>query len=184
MFRGIFLIIPIIAILGGCHYEPEAFYKGPSATGAYRLDTGDEVRVIVFEQAELSQNYSVDANGKISIPLAGHVRARGRTVSQLKYAIESMLGREYVKDPKVSVQVINYRPFFILGEVRSAGKFPYVNSLTVEKAVALAGGYTDRANQKEVRITRRAKGGLKSYNVSPNYLVRPGDTVVVKERWF
>ena len=184
MLWRITIIAFSILITAGCHYEPEEHYKGPTSIGQYRLDSGDQVRVIVFEQTELSQNYTVDSSGKIAIPLAGQVRARGRTTTQLKYAIQSMLGREYVKNPKVSVQVVAYRPFFILGEVENAGQYPYVSNLTVESAVALAGGYSERANQRKIRITRRARGGLVSKNVAPNYLVRPGDTVVVKERWF
>ncbi len=180
----ILVIILAAFSISGCHYEPEADYLGPTSLGKYKLDTGDIIRLVVYEQPELTRTYVVNSQGRVSIPLAGSVRARGRTVHDLKHAVKSLLGREYVKNPQVSVEIVTYRPFFILGEVRNAGRYSYVNNLTVEAAVALAGGYSDRAETKEVRITRKTHKGLHSKIVKPNYLVKPGDTIVVKERWF
>ena len=178
------IIIFSICFLAGCNYEPEAEYVGPNSIGKYRLGAGDEVNVAVFEQPELSRKYVVNGSGYISMPLAGSVKAKGRTTRELRFAIRSMLGREYVKDPKVSVEIIKYRPFFILGEVKSPGNYSYINNLTVESAVALAGGYTDRADKREVRVTRKSKQGLSTRKVQPTHLVLPGDTIVVNERWF
>ncbi|WP_245290780.1 polysaccharide biosynthesis/export family protein [Methyloligella halotolerans] len=104
----------------------------------YRLDSGDELRIVVFGQQNLSRVYAVDGSGYISMPLLGSIRARGLTTRQLAGVIERDLGAEYVKNPKVSVEVQTYRPFYILGEVQRAGKYPYVSGMTVEEAVATA----------------------------------------------
>jgi polysaccharide export outer membrane protein len=150
----------------------------------YRLDSGDRVRVIVFGQDNLSRTYSVDASGSISMPLIGPVRARGLTTLALSNAIAAELRRKYIKDPKVSVEVETYRPFFILGEVRRPGGYPYVNGMTVEAAVALAEGYTERAKKRMVRLTRRFDGVNSTVMVPSDYPVQPGDTIYVLERFF
>jgi polysaccharide export outer membrane protein len=119
------------------------------------------------------------------MPMAGVVSVRGKTVQQVEYAIASRLRDKFIKDPKVSVQMIAYRPFFILGEVKTAGKYDYVNGLTVEAAVAMAGGYTERASLAEARVVRPspAGGNIVSY-VPGGFPIRPGDTIYVPERWF
>ncbi len=161
--------------------EAEDFWRNP---GPYLLDTGDRVRVQVYEQTELSRVYSVDGGGKIAMPLIGAIRARGLTTETLARRIAAALGRKYLKDPKVTVEVQTYRPFYILGEVRNAGKYPYVNGMTVETAVAIAGGYTERANERRIRITRRKGDTVYRAYVSPDFPVRPGDTLKVVERFF
>jgi polysaccharide export outer membrane protein len=113
------------------------------------------------------------------------VQARGKTVLQLERSIAARLKDRYIKDPKVAVQVVTYRPFFVLGEVRNAGQFSFVNGLTVESAVAIAGGYTERAYLAEARVVRQAPGGTSIVTYVPGgYPVRPGDTIYVPERWF
>jgi polysaccharide export outer membrane protein len=150
----------------------------------YRLDTGDVVRVDVFEQTELSRLYRVDDGGFISVPLAGSVAARGLTTSALEREIAEGLAHSYLKDPKVNVEVSSYRPFFILGEVRNSGQYPYVVGMTVETAVAIAGGYSPRANQTKVEVIRRIDDHLVRTYVPMNTEIRPGDTVKVPERFF
>jgi polysaccharide export outer membrane protein len=152
--------------------------------GPYRLDTGDRLRVFVYGQPSLSRLYIVDHEGRIAVPLIGNVRARGRTTNQLQAAIRARLGTQFVKDPQVTVDIQQNRPFFILGEVRNAGQFPYVSGMTVETAVAIAGGYTERASQRSFRITRRTDGLIRELEVPGDALVRPGDTVYVFERYF
>jgi polysaccharide biosynthesis/export protein len=152
--------------------------------GTYRLDSGDRVRVIVFGQDNLSRVYSVDASGAVSLPLIGPMRARGLTPFELSTDIAAELRRKYIKDPKVSVEVDAYRPFFILGEVKRPGGYPYVNAMTVEAAVALAEGYTERARKKMVRLTRRFGGVNSTVMVPTDYPVQPGDTIYVLERFF
>jgi len=150
----------------------------------YTLDSGDHVRVIVFGQDNLSSVYSVDGSGSVAIPLIGPVRARGLTTNELAHVIAKDLRKKYVKDPKVTVEVAIYRPFFILGEVKQPGQYPYVNAMTVEAAVAIAQGYTDRAKKRFVRLTRRFGGVMSTVMVPTDYPVQPGDTIYVLERLF
>ena len=152
--------------------------------GIYRLDSGDRVRVIVFGQDNLSRVYSVDTSGSISMPLIGPVARAGSRPSSSRLDIAAELRRKYIKDPKVSVEVEAYRPFFILGEVSKPGQFPYVNGMTVEAAVAIAEGYTERAKKRMVRLTRRFGGVNSTVMVPTDYPVQPGDTIYVLERFF
>jgi polysaccharide export outer membrane protein len=152
--------------------------------GPYLLDTGDRLRVFVYGQPSLSRLYIVDHEGKIDVPLIGNVKARGKTTSQLQAAIRARLGTEYVKDPQVTVDVQQNRPFFILGEVKNAGQFPYVSGMTVETAVAIAGGYTERASETTFRITRKVHGLVQEIEAPGYALLKPGDTVYVFERYF
>ena len=155
----------------------------PEETG-YALDSGDKLRVVVFGQEGLSASYSVDTGGSITMPLIGAVSARGHTPAQLQAAIGAKLRQGYVREPHVAVEVEAYRPFFILGEVTLPGQYPYVANMTVETAVAIAGGYTPRAQKRRIEISRQVGGLTEKRVVSPNYPVRPGDTVQVAERWF
>lgn len=150
----------------------------------YRLDSGDELRIVVFGQQNLSRVYSVDGSGYISMPLLGSIRTRGLTTRQLASVITQDLGAQYVKNPKVSVEVQTYRPFYILGEVRRAGQYAFVSGMTVETAVAIAEGYTERANENKVRLTRRFNGVMSTVVVPSDYPVQPGDTIYVLERFF
>lgn len=156
----------------------------PEETGPYTLDSGDRLRVFVYGQPNLSRLYTVDSEGRIAVPLIGEVSARGRTPRALGRSIANRLSKEFVKDPHVTVDIAQYRPFFILGEVRSAGQYPFVSGLTVQSAVAIAGGFADRANERSFRITRRHRGHVEKLDVPSDYLVRPGDEIYVNERWF
>ena len=150
----------------------------------YTLDSGDKLRVVVFGQEGLTASYAVDTSGSITMPLIGSVPARGTTPAQLQLAIAAKLRQGFVREPHVAVEVEAYRPFFILGEVTLPGQYPYVANMTVETAVAIAGGYTPRAFKRKIEITRPVDGMTERRTVSPNYPVRPGDTVVIAERWF
>ena len=160
----------------------------PAAYGApdlrYRLDTGDRLRVFVYGQPNLSRAYTVDQDGRITVPLIGSVRARGRTTRQLERVITDRLGSEFVRDPHVTVDILQNRPFFILGEVEKDGQYPYVSGMTVLTAVAIAGGFSERANTRSFRITRRNDGVVDVIEAPADYLIEPGDTVEVHERFF
>jgi polysaccharide export outer membrane protein len=152
--------------------------------GPYRLDSGDKLRIFVYGHPNLSRLYTVDQQGMVSVPLIGDVPARGRTTRALGRAIAARLGAQYVRDPQVTVDIAQSRPFFILGEVRNAGQYPFVSGMTVQAAVAIAGGYADRADERRVQITRRHHGGIiEKMDVPPDYAVQPGDTIYVYERW-
>ncbi len=167
--------------------EPVAYNEPPLVEdrhGPYTLDTGDRLRVFVYGEPNLSRLYTVDNEGRIAVPLIGSVRARGRTTQGLAAAIRASLGSQYVRDPKVTVDIHQYRPFYILGEVRNAGQYAFAGGLTVEAAVAIAGGYSERADETKMRITRQINGNAEILNVPPDFYVRPGDTIYVTERFF
>ena len=151
--------------------------------GPYLLDSGDKLRIFVYGHPNLSRLYTVDHQGMVSVPLIGDVPARGRTSRSLGRAIAARLGSQYVRDPQVTVDIAQNRPFFILGEVRNAGQYPFVSGMTVQSAVAIAGGYADRASERRVQITRRTHGFIEKMDVPPDYPVQPGDTIYVYERW-
>jgi len=151
---------------------------------SYTLDSGDKLRIVVFGQEGLTNSYVVDAGGNINMPLVGTLPARGVTTQQLAGLITQRLKQGYVREPHVSVEVETYRPFFILGEVNNPGQYPYVANMTAETAVAIAGGFSPRANKSKVELTRNGPGQQIHGQVPLNYQLRPGDTVVVKERWF
>lgn len=150
----------------------------------YRLDAGDRLRVVVFGQEGLTNTYAIDAGGAITMPLIGAVPARGATTAELSRAIAAKLRSGFIREPSVAVEVETYRPFFILGEVAAPGQYPYVPNLTVESAVAIAGGFSPRAIRNNVKLTRSNVAGSVSAVVPPNTMVTPGDTILVGERWF
>jgi polysaccharide export outer membrane protein len=149
----------------------------------YRLDSGDRLRLQVFGQDGLSNSYTVDAAGNVSLSLIGAVPARGLTTAELARTIAARLRAGYLREPHVSVEVEAYRPFFILGEVNAPGQYPYVANMTAESAVAIAGGYAPRADKRAIMVTRNVNGQMLRQRVPLNYPIRPGDTVTVAERW-
>jgi len=156
----------------------------PTAQPPYTLDSGDKLRIVVFGQDGITNSYIVGADGNVNLPLVGSVPARGFTTQQLSQMISERLKQGYVREPHVSVEVDTYRPFFILGEVTTPGQYSYVANMTAETAVAIAGGFSPRADKRTVEITRNAPGQQFRGNVPLAYSLRPGDTIVVKERWF
>jgi polysaccharide biosynthesis/export protein len=151
---------------------------------AYHLDAGDKLRVVVYGQEGLTNTYAIDAAGSITMPLIGAVPARGRTPHGLAAEITAKLRNGYIRDPSVAVEIDSYRPFFILGEVQAPGQYPYVPNMTVESAVAIAGGFTPRAKRNMVTVTHTDAGGSGRYVVPMGTSLSPGDTVFVGERWF
>jgi polysaccharide export outer membrane protein len=151
---------------------------------AYHLDAGDKLRVLVYGQEGLTNTYAIDAAGAITMPLIGSVPARGRTPAGLASEIAAKLRRGYIRDPSVAVEVEAYRPFFILGEVAAPGQYPYVPNMTVESAVAIAGGFSPRARRDSVTLTHTDASGSGRVVVPLGTPLGPGDTVFVGERWF
>jgi polysaccharide export outer membrane protein len=158
--------------------------QGGPVNAPYKLGSGDRLRIMVFGQQNLSRTYRVDAGGFISMPLIGAVEARDISTFQLEERISRSLKRKYVKDPKVTVEVETSRPFFILGEVRNGGQYPYVADMTVQMAVAIAGGFTPRAKKSSFQLTRKINRADVTRMVPPSWKVLPGDTITVKERFF
>ena len=153
------------------------------ATLDYRLGAGDKLRLIVFGEADLSGEFDVTGGGRVSLPLIGQIDAEGLTLSQFEAAVIAKLQDGYLNNPRVSAEVLNYRPFYIYGEVESPGQYPYTSSMTILNAVAVAGGYTYRANQDRVFITR-GEGAEVAYPASQAVKVLPGDVVRIPERFF
>jgi len=148
----------------------------------YRLGADDELRVTVFGEDDLSGDYTVSGNGVVALPLIGDVSALGVTVSEFEDAVEHALRQGYLNVPRVSVQVLNYRPYYILGEVNTPAQYPYVEGLSVLNAVAIAGGFSYRANQCRVSIRHSDSGTQSIFALTPETLVQPGDTIRLLER--
>jgi polysaccharide export outer membrane protein len=142
------------------------------------------VRVIVFGEPALSGEFSIEARGAIAIPLIGQVQATGLEPRELQTAIADRLRGDYVNNPQVSVEVLEFRPFYILGEVGRPGQYPYVPGLTALSAVATAGGFSPRANKKKVQIRHLGAAGETNYRLTPSTPILPGDTVRITERFF
>jgi len=151
---------------------------------AYQLDAGDKLRVVVYGQEGLTNTYAIDAGGSITMPLIGAVPARGRTPSALAAEIGVRLRNGYIREPSVAVEIDSYRPFFILGEVAAPGQYPYVPNMSVESAVAIAGGFTPRARRDRITLTHADGAGPSRMAVPLGTALGPGDTVQVGERWF
>ena len=164
-------------------------YAAPMAApmrydASYHLDAGDKLRVVVYGQEGLTNSYAIDAGGSITMPLIGAVPARGRTTAGLAGEIAARLRNGYIREPSVAVEIESYRPFFILGEVTAPGQYPYVPNMTVESAVAIAGGFSPRAKRDVVTVTHSEAGGSMRAVVPLGTPLAPGDTVFVGERWF
>ena len=151
---------------------------------AYLLDAGDKLRVVVYGQEGLTNTYAIGAGGSITMPLIGAVPARGRTPAGLASEITGRLRNGYIRDPSVAVEIESYRPFFILGEVAAPGQYPYVPNMSVESAVAIAGGFSPRARRDLVTLTHTDGAGSSRAVVPLGIPISPGDTVLVGERWF
>ncbi|MCR9134934.1 MAG: polysaccharide export protein [Alphaproteobacteria bacterium] len=184
--KTIVLVLASAAVLlAGCsgyRPAPEAFHR--AVIEPYRLDSGDSLRITVFEQADLTNTYAIDQAGYVAFPLIGSVSARGRTVQELENQIAVKLRKGYLRDPDVSIQVDQHRSFFIMGEVNSAGQYSYVPGMNAQNAIAIAGGYTARANQANVDITRKVNGEVMTGRVTISDPILAGDTIYVRERLF
>jgi protein involved in polysaccharide export with SLBB domain len=190
-----------IGLISGCASETqpdvpaaaEAAGQPPAVTGSeqavtsvegYRLGPGDRIRLTVFRHPDLSGEFELDGEGIFAMPLVGELAANDTTARELESEVEGQLKDQgYLVDPQVSVEVLNYRPFYIIGEVNQPGSYPYVSGMDVVNAVALAGGFTYRADQDEIAISR---GGANAASVAagPTTEVLPGDIIEVPERFF
>lgn len=150
----------------------------------YLLGSGDRLRITVFGEPDLSGEFEVDGTGATSLPLLGEVRAAGLSLRQFEHYLVDLLADGYLVAPRVNVEVLNYRPFYILGEVKSPGSYPFVVGITVLNAVAMAGGYTHRARQDRAEIVRGGDPDNTIKNAPVNTIVFPGDIIRIPERFF
>jgi len=172
----------LLALLMLC--ASAAFSLGSADQVNYRLAPGDELSINVFDNEDISGDYQVDAGGAISFPLLGKVPAAGRTVEQLAGEITAALDRDYLVNPRVSVEVLSFRPIFVIGQVNAPGSFPYSAGMTVRHAVALAGGYTRRASTSSMTVIRQdTSGATIEVEVYEDTQILPGDTVEIDRRF-
>jgi polysaccharide export outer membrane protein len=180
---GVCLVL-VLALSGCATYKPvgDAFYA--ELKKPYVLDAGDRLRITVFGQSDLTNTYAVEKSGYIAFPLLGSVQARGKTPKQLEGSIAKKLKMKFLRDPDVSAEIDRYRPFFIMGEVGSSGQYAYVPGMTVQNAVAIAGGFSARAEQANSDVTRHVNGNVMTGRVSIGDPILPGDTIYIRERLF
>ncbi len=175
---------------GGATLEPAATSQvaatatAADGAGDYRLGAGDKVRVIVFDEKDLSGEFVVGDSGNIDLPLIGSVKAQGSTVEEFQARVVGQLRNGYLNDPKVSVEVLNYRPFFITGEVKQGGEFPYKSGLTIQDAVGVAGGYTYRAETSYAYLRRAGQDREVKLSLASRVPIKPGDSIRIPERFF
>jgi protein involved in polysaccharide export with SLBB domain len=163
---------------------PQNLPPQASVDSSYKLGSGDRVRITVFGHSDLSGEYLIDGAGVMAYPLIGSVQAGGLSAQQLQQTLTKRLQPDYLKNPNVSVEVLTYRPFYVVGEVKAPGGYAYVSGMTVLNAVALAGGFTYRAREDTFYITRSEGGGKVKIKVSVDTQVQPGDVITVRERYF
>ena len=158
----------------------------PSASepSNYVLGPNDRIRVKVYGESDITGEYEIDNSGQVSVPLAGRLKAAGLTTRQLERSITSALSKGIVRDPRVNVEIAIYRPYYILGEVKKSGEYPYRLGLTVMDAVASAGGFTYRANEGKVYVRRAGGGAEEIYALDSPVRVFPGDNIRIPERYF
>lgn len=178
------LALAATALAGCTSYAPAPKSFQQAAVQPYRLDSGDRLRVSVFEQPGLTNTYTVDQAGYIAFPLIGQVVARGQTLPALEGSIASRLKQGYLRDPDVTAEIDRYRPVFVMGEVGRPGQYSYVPGMTAQNAIAIAGGFTSRGNQRDVDVTRKINGQVITGRTVISSTVLAGDTIYVRERLF
>jgi polysaccharide biosynthesis/export protein len=184
-FLALLLVSALAASsMSGCAPARYSQLAGDDPSKPYVLNSGDKLRVLVFGQENLSNIYAVDGSGRISMPLIGAVRASGLTTVALEREVGRRLREGYIREPNVSIEIEQYRPFYVLGEVTQSGQFPFVDGMTAQMAVAIAGGFSPRAVREGVEVSREVDGRVITGFVPLTYQLKPGDTVTVKERWF
>jgi polysaccharide export outer membrane protein len=164
--------------------NPPTLVAATSSTSAYQLGPGDKLHLITFGEDTLTGDFYVSDAGDVSLPLVGNVHAAGLSVTEFQQHVQAALADGYMKDPRVSVQVETYRPFYILGEVNKPGEYPYEAGLTVLSAVATASGFTYRANTHRVYIKSNRDTKERPTTVTATTEIMPGDTIRVGERYF
>ena len=147
------------------------------------LQAGEKIHVTVFNEPSLSGDYQIDPSGFVSLPLAGTVKAAGLNQQEFEQALIQKYAGGYLKDPKITVGIAEFRPFYIVGEVEKPGAYPYTGGLTVLSAIAIAGGTTYRANQSKVLIQHAGEGNMREYNMDSPIPILPGDIIQIPRRY-
>jgi protein involved in polysaccharide export with SLBB domain len=178
-------VLAIAGFSAGLSFQASAQTSSSSSSAdGYVLGPNDRIRLKVYGEPDITGEYEISNSGQVSIPLAGHIKAAGATTRQLEKSIASALAKGIVRDPRVNVEIAQYRPYYILGEVKKSGEYPYRNGLTVMDAVASAGGFTYRANENKVFLRRAGAGAEETYPLDAPVPVYPGDNIRIPERYF
>ena len=175
---GIFAVM-VCALVGGFSASVHA-----QAAPVYTLGPGDKVRLMIYGEDEISGEYELDGTGALTLPLVGEVLAGGLSVREAEQKINDAYKGDYLINPRVNVEVMNYRPIFILGEVKTPGNYAYINGMTALQAVTVAGGYTYRARKNKISLRRAVDGEEKEMYINEKARVFPGDIINVEERFF
>ncbi len=170
-----FLLLLAVMFMPGVHAQDST----------YTLNAGDSIRIYVYGEPDLTfENLLVGQNGRIAYPFLGELRVAGRTVAEVQQRLIDGLKPDYLVDPRVSVSIQRYRPFFVNGEVRNPGAVDFQPGLTLRKAIALVGGFTERANRKTLQVIPDDDPDRKEREVGLDYEVRPGDIITVEDTFF
>jgi protein involved in polysaccharide export with SLBB domain len=192
MFRGIVRWAAVLAVglqVGGCltDYGPVVSdsVPVPAPSVASRLQSGDQLKVIVFGEDALSGIYDISPAGTISMPLIGSIMAAGRTTGEVERVLTSTYTKgKLLQEPKITVSVVSFRPFYVFGEVLTPGRYPYTDGLDVLAAVATAGGFTYRASRSSVLIRHPGEEVWQQYSLAAPQLIEPGDVIRIPERYY
>lgn len=184
IFTAVRLFVMGVLMLVASGVGAQAQGTGATRDFVYKLGAGDRIRVIVYNENDLSGEFDVDGTGTVALPLIGNTSAKGLTVREFEVAVSTALRDGYLKDPRVNVEVLNFRPFYIIGEVENGGEYDYVPDMTVLNAVALAGGYTYRADDRRVFVTKAGSDTESELRLEGAIKVLPGDIIRVPERFF
>jgi polysaccharide biosynthesis/export protein len=191
-YSRIQLLLALCVALAGCGggatlgpvTESEQKAIVDASTSSPRLQPGEKIRVTVYGEASLSGDYQIDPSGFISLPLAGPVKAAGLTQAELEQALAKKFRTEYLKNPKVTVTIAEFKPFYIIGEIEKPGAYPYASGLNILSAIAIAGGTTYRASKSTVLIQHPGEGGLREYPLAASVPILPGDIIKIPQRYF
>jgi polysaccharide export outer membrane protein len=175
------LLLLLIIPLAACAVNKQTYPV--DTAGPYQLNTGDIVRVTVYGDTSLTNTYKIDDSGAISFPLVGPIHVAGSTTAAAAKRLSAALANGFMRNPNVAVEVADYRPFFIQGEVTTSGQFPYVYGMTVRAAISTAGGFKDTADRSHVTIYRRNGDEMMKTKATLDFPIQPGDTIVISERW-
>jgi protein involved in polysaccharide export with SLBB domain len=188
---GFLLVFCLLAVTGcsassnlGPVSEAEQNAIIEAAKGSPRLQAGEKIRLTVYGEASLSGDYQIDPSGYLSLPLAGTVKAAGLTQAELEQELSRKFRSEYLRNPKVTISITEFRPFYILGEIERPGAYPYTSGLNVLSAIAIAGGTTYRGSRSTVLIQHPGEGGMREYPLTSSVPILPGDIIRIPQRYF
>ncbi len=177
------IMLAICALLAGCTTVTTTSLPSVDQV-AYHLSPGDTLKLEVFREETLSGEYVINDEGYIGLPMAGQIEAAGKTLGQLRQELTTLLAREYVRNARINLEVVSYRPIYILGEVQKPGEYDYSEGMSVHGLVAKAGGFTYRANESVVFIRHGREADERAYELTSGAAVLPGDTVRIEQRYF